>query len=207
MTTALLDVAGLRNRSDRWRVLFVRYMRSIGADPDAVAAVISAETGGTFHPKMRNPDGAVGLIQWTTIGAESQGYEREQIARMSAEQQLRLVRDWYERAKPARLHRPIDYYLAVFAPAAIGKPDSAEVYSVANSPDAFEANAPLDIDGNGVITVAEVRFFFEPVMAAAQNKPRVIVVDERWPYLLAGLGAAAAASGGAYYLHNRKRAS
>ena len=207
MPTAVLDVPGLRTRSRRWLMLFVRKMKAIGADPSMVAGVISRETAGTFDPQKTNPDGAVGLIQWTTIGAATHGLTRDEIARMSDERQLDLVRDWYARRADLSTFRPIDYYLAVFAPSAIGKPDGAEVYSLANTPAQFAPNARLDIDGDDVITVGEVRSFFEPVIATAKKKPPLIVVDESWPYLVIGLGMTAAASAGAYAILRRRRAA
>lgn len=179
-------------------------MKRIGADPSAVLAVISFETGGTFSPKERNPkSGAVGLIQWTHVGAKSQGLEREQIAAMSAEQQLDLLAAWFERERPARLHRTLDYYLAVFAPDHIGKPMDAAVYSKPSN--AYDQNAPLDSDNDGIITVADIAQHFLPVVEAARKRPRRHINADAWPHVLALVAGVGLIGAAVYFERNTKR--
>lgn len=199
MSVALLDVPGIRNQPPRLLVQFVRLMRNAGADPALVGAVIGFESA--WDPRARNPlSGAVGLIQWTNTGARSQGLEREQIAKMSAGQQLQLVGRWYSRFNTAGW-RDADYYLAIFAPAALRKPLGAAVYSAPSA--AYTQNAAMDVDGNGVITVGDIVGRFGGFVSHARTKPAVIVRDERWPYWLAAAGSVAIAAG-AYYAERRR---
>lgn len=205
MTTAIWDVRGLRTRSRRWIVRLVRGSLERGLDPGLVAAVMSFETGGTFDPTTRNPhSAAVGLIQWTKKGAKSQGYDREQIARLSDFRQLDLALAWFAREhRGGRLVRPVDYYLAVFWPEAIGLPASATIIEFPSK--AYEQNKGLDVNDDGKISVGEIRERFSAVLSDAATRPRLVVVDEVWPYLLAGVAISAAAGGAAWALARTTR--
>lgn len=183
----LLDVPGIRAQPIERLRRFARLMRVAGADPALVGAVISFESA--WNPNARNPNSnAVGLIQWTTTGAEAQGFEREQIAAMGADAQIDLVADWYGQHNTSNW-RVVDYYLAVFAPGAIGKSAGAAVYSAPSK--AYEQNAGLDVDNDGVITVADITSRFGGLVAAAQKRPRIAVSDSRAPRVLAAVLAVA----------------
>ncbi len=74
---------------------------SLGARADDLAAVIWFESGRTFRPDARHPtSGATGLIQFMPSSAQRLGTTTEQLARMTAEQQLRgPVREYLRRVK------------------------------------------------------------------------------------------------------------
>ena len=73
---------------------------------------------------------------------------------MTPEQQLDYV-EKYLRPYKGRIGNLKDLYLAIFAPSAIGKPDSTPVYTQKDHPQAYAANAPLDVDKKGYITVGD----------------------------------------------------
>ena len=95
--------------------------RQIGADPAWIANVINAESA--FNPQARNPrSGATGLIQFMPKTAEGLGTSTEALAKMNAGQQFAFVAEYLRRFK-GRLRAQSDVVMAVFYPAAIGKPD------------------------------------------------------------------------------------
>lgn len=190
----LLDVPGIRDQPIERLRRFARLLRSVGSDPALVGAVIGFESG--WDRTARNPhSSAVGLIQWTTSGAGAQGLEREQIAAMGTDAQIDLVAEWYGRHNTAGW-RVADYYLAVFAPDAIGKPLSAVVYSAPSK--AYEQNAALDADGDGVISVGDIVSKFGGFVAAADRKPRIAVDASIAAPVVAALVAATLLGGGLY---------
>lgn len=95
--------------------------RQIGADPAWIANVINAESA--FNPQARNPtSGATGLIQFMPKTAEGLGTSTAALAKMNAGQQFAFVAEYLRRFK-GRLRAQSDVVMAVFYPAAIGKPD------------------------------------------------------------------------------------
>lgn len=165
---SLPDLPGLRDLAPYERSAFVDMAERLGADPSDVAYVVGYETGARtpFSPAARNPlSGATGLIQFTKETAEGLGTSLAALARMSFVEQLEFVERYLARFR-GRLTSLSDVYLAVFWPAAVGKPDS---YVVARQ-DAdgyeglvYEQNKQFDRRGLGYYTrgdvVAEVREF------------------------------------------------
>lgn len=195
----ILDLPGVMHNGAAWLRRFVGAMRAVGADHNCVAAVLSFES--RFDPHAVNKySGAYGLIQWTKDGAASQGLTLAQIQRLDAYGQLALVADWYGRHNKASW-RPIDYYLAVFAPSAIGKPGQQAVYSAPSN--AWAQNcAAFDACDRGAITVSDVSNTFLPLLSAARAKPR-LTIGAAWPRLTIGLGVGIALTGGGLYLARR----
>lgn len=137
-----------------------------GWEHDAIAAVMALETGRTFSPAIRNPkSGAVGLIQFMPATARSLGTTSEALAQMSAVEQLEFVELYLQRALKNHSHlRPVDYYLAVFYPAAIGAPLDAGF--IARGSAAYEANrTAFDPEGKGYITPQDLADRMAHVMA------------------------------------------
>ena len=69
-----------------------------------------------------DPDGAVGLLQFTRIAREDLGVTRDQILKMSAEEQLELVDKYLERHKK-KVKNIYDLSLVTIYPKAIGMSD------------------------------------------------------------------------------------
>ena len=132
-----------------------RVADNVGARLEDLERVISFETGGTFATTARNGrSGATGYIQFTPGTAERMGTTTDAIAKMTPEEQLALV-ERYLRPYRGRIDNLQDLYLAIFAPAAIGKGSNEVLYSQKDHPKAYEQNIELDRDKKGYITVAD----------------------------------------------------
>ena len=135
----------------------------IGTEPSSLMACIAFETGRTFSPKARNPGSSgTGLIQFMRDTARSLGTSIEALAKMTAEEQLSFVYD-YLRPFTGRVSELGDLYMAILYPPAVGKPDDFAVFE--NASKAYQANAGLDFNHDGVITKRECVSIVEKVLA------------------------------------------
>lgn len=112
------------------------------------------ETAGTFSPSIKNPNSsATGLIQFMSSTAKALGTTTADLAKMSNVQQLDYV---YRYLKPysGRMVDWLDVYLAVFYPAAMGKPDSYRITcdKIARDNPVFDLNKDLDIEKSEIRT-------------------------------------------------------
>lgn len=139
--------------SQEFRVRTREIAANLNIDASWIMAVMGFETGYTFNPGIKNPgSSATGLIQFTSSTAKSLGTSTTALARMSGVQQLDYVEKYFNQYK-GRINNIGDCYMAVFWPAAIGKPDS---YVIATSPSqVYNANAGLDVNRDGTITRGE----------------------------------------------------
>lgn len=135
--------------------------RGHGADPDWFMACMYFETGATYAPDKCSggklwgelePDvrakKAVGLIQWTNVAIKEHNRRnkkrvltKEQIAAMTALEQLDLVQEYFARFR-GRIKSLPDCYMAILAPFAIGKPLDFVIYT--DTERAYVENAGLD---------------------------------------------------------------
>lgn len=129
---------------------------ALGCDVNHLMCVIAFESGRTFRPDVRNAagSGATGLIQFMPSTAKGLGTSTDELAAMTAEDQIRYVYKYLLPYK-GRMQTLADVYMAVLWPAAIGKPESAALWSAVSHPTTYRQNAGLDIDGDGIITKAE----------------------------------------------------
>ena len=68
----------------------------LGCNPDFLMAAMAFETGETFSPSIRNPQsGATGLIQFMPSTAKALGTTTNDLATMSAEDQLDFVAKFF----------------------------------------------------------------------------------------------------------------
>jgi len=128
------------------------YSLQLDIKPDWLMQVMNKETGGTFSPSIKNMagSGAVGLIQFMPSTAEELGTSTSALAAMSNVQQLYYVYKYLKRYK-GKMKSFGDTYLAVFYPAAIGKPDDYELPAYIT-----KQNKALDLNKNGRISKAEI---------------------------------------------------
>lgn len=128
----------------------------LGINPDHLMACIAWESGETFSPSVVNRAGsdATGLIQFMPATARGLGTTTQQLARMTAVQQLDFVESYF-RPYRGRLHTLPDMYMAILWPAAISRPESAALWTAAERPTTYRQNAGLDVNRDGVITKAE----------------------------------------------------
>lgn len=99
----------------------VEVSEELGIKPSWLANVINLESGG--DPRAVNDlSNATGIIQFMPKTASNLGTSVGEIYSMSGKQQMNLVKKYFEPYK-GRLSSQEDVYMAVFYPAAIGKPD------------------------------------------------------------------------------------
>lgn len=163
----LLDFPGLRAR-DAVEPGFARALdamgRSLGLDPNGIAAVMSLESG--FNPAAVNKStDATGLVQFIPSTAAAFGTSTNALKRMSAIEQLPYARKLFtsKKIRPAVMG---DYYMSVFMPAFVGQPADT-VLAVKGEP-IYDKNAGLDVDQDGTLTVGDVTRKIEDAVATAK---------------------------------------
>jgi hypothetical protein len=169
-------VRGIENTTNAFRAEVVRMARRLGLDHNLLMVVMSFETGGSFDPAQRagnRPGAAVGLIQFTSIAKQVVGKTKDELAAMTAIEQLAYVEKWYQKVPPARIKRPQDYYFSVFAPVCIGSFDARAPYE--SPSEAYKRNAPLDHNKDGKITCGEIATTYLANVNAAKRAPAVAV--------------------------------
>lgn len=159
-------------------------------DANAIAGVISLESG--FNPAAVNPiSNATGLIQFMPSTAVALGTTVSALKQMSDVQQLEYVEKYF-RPFVGKLTTRGDYYLAVFMPKFVGKPDT-DIISVKGRK-VYDQNAVLDGDKDGVLTVGDVRAKLLNRIRLAEGQPEILVkppagAGATWAIIL-GVGAA-----------------
>jgi hypothetical protein len=151
-------------------------------------------------PRRTRTDRRPGLIQFIESTAKSLGTTTAAIRQMSAVEQLPLVEKFFQMSMGKKIPDRIeDYILAPLGrPDMIGKPDATVIYE-AGSPE-YEANKSLDRDGDGAITVGDMRARMRGFIDRAKG------------YLVVGAAVGAevlfwAAGAGLLYMKARKKRS
>lgn len=180
MTTyPLLAVQGLDKTTPAFREQLVAGALQFGLDPGFIAAVMAFESG--FNPKAVNKSsGARGLIQWIdkptfddTAKRAGSSARWEDLPNLTAEQQLPIALAWFDNKPLLKSSKPADYYLAVWSPAYIGKPND---YVVANEGSTvYEQNSGFDKTGKGYITIADVVAPVTAIVSAGLGRPALPV--------------------------------
>jgi len=184
MTDSLLAVRGLETTTRAFRTRLIALGADFSVDPNWLAAVISFESAGTFASNVtfggghyRGPQDnakAVGLIQFTNIALAAMASRgtvvtKAQLAAMLPEDQLNWVKIYLATVLGSRQMLNIgDVYMAVFAPMAVGKPDSQVLY-LSPTP-AYTANRALDRNGDGTITRGEASAPVKAILAEAARR-------------------------------------
>ncbi len=125
-------------------------------DPDWLMACMAFESGESFSPNVVNGagSGAVGLIQFMPATAKALWTTTEALGKMTAEEQLDYVYKYFL-PYAGRFRTLSDVYMAILWPAAIGRPDSAVLWSQDSKPTTYRQNAGLDVDRDLTITKGE----------------------------------------------------
>jgi len=100
---------------------------ALGIETRVLLGIMKHETGNTLSPQAKAPGkhGAVGLIQFIPKTARSLGTSTEELARMSATQQLDYVYRFYKNVGVKPGMDIGDMYMLTFMPAYVGKkPDT-----------------------------------------------------------------------------------
>ena len=139
-----------------YRIPFTSKVREIstrlGINPNWLMAIMNWESARTFSPSVKNPySTATGLIQFMQATAIDLGTTVEQLARMSAVEQLDWVYKYYVRYR-SKLNSYTDLYLTTFYPVAVGKPanfvlgtSDARIREIARRNPSFDNNGDLKI--------------------------------------------------------------
>jgi hypothetical protein len=132
----------------------------LGVNPNDLAAIISFETGGTFDPSIRNkaakgqtPTSATGLLQFIEGSGGTRGkyygMSRDEFGGLSFEAQMQYVERYMKDSKIGGNKTSIaDMYNAV-----LGVPNGG--YTKTKHPSAYNKNAALDVNKDGVIDKGE----------------------------------------------------
>jgi hypothetical protein len=131
---------------------------SLGTDPNYLMACMAFESGETFSPSIKNAagSGAIGLIQFMPSTAQALGTTTDELASMTAEEQLDYVEKYFNPSR-GKLKSLDDVYMAILWPAAVGKPSDYVLFAKDDSehPKRYIQNAGLDFNQDGIITKAE----------------------------------------------------
>lgn len=129
-------------------------MPASGADD--MMACMAWESGESFRPDIKNGagSGATGLIQFMPATAKGLGTSTAALAKMTAEEQLIYVYDYFKPYRN-RLKNLGDLYMAILWPAGIGKQDDWVLWNAETRPTTYRQNAGLDVNKDGVITRGE----------------------------------------------------
>ena len=143
-----LVTAGFKNR-------LIEVADALDVEPDFLMAAMAFETAESFSPAIRNfaGSGATGLIQFMPATAKSLGTSTEDLARLSAVEQLDFVKKYFWPYR-GRLKTIDDVYMAILWPRAIGKAADYVLFSREDGR-SYELNAALDADRDGNVTKAE----------------------------------------------------
>lgn len=127
--------------------------KAAGLDPAKLRPLVHAESGGKANA-VNKDSGASGLIQFLPSIAKDLGTSVEEIRKMSREQQIPLVMKYMKSKGLKDTDTQGDYYVAIAAPGALRKADTAEVYK--KGTDGYDLNTGWDLDGDGVVTRGEL---------------------------------------------------
>jgi hypothetical protein len=116
-------------------------------------ACMHFESGGTFSPSVRNAagSGATGLIQFMPSTARGLHTTTDDLARMTAVEQLRYVGEYFRPYAP-RIHSLSDLYMAILLPKYVGHSDDSILFSHGI---AYRQNSGLDTNRDGTVTKRE----------------------------------------------------
>ena len=138
--------------SAEFKSKLIQIAGNIGVDPNHLISAMAFETGETFSPSIKNPNGATGLIQFTPDTSTELGTCTADLAAMTAVDQMDYVEKYFDPYKN-RLETIEDVYMAILWPAAIGKANSWVLFS-SPSPQ-YDRNSGLDTDKDGHVTKEE----------------------------------------------------
>jgi len=147
------EIAWGKNVSAAFKAKVIAISSGLGCDPNYLMAAMAFETGASFSPSIRNPrSGATGLIQFLRSTAIGLGTTVEDLARMTAVDQLDYVQKYLNPFR-GRMRSLSDVYMAILFPAAVGKPDSFVLFAAPST--AYQQNAGLDVNHDDQVTKGE----------------------------------------------------
>ena len=185
MVSSLIGVPGIERTTMSFRRKLVESAARLGMNPDHLATVISFETAGKFDPAIRNPiSNCVGLIQFCRAAAAMVARQAgkdlagdaalDWLGAMSGEQQLDHVVQYFLNVGKGKTGLTLEQaYLLVFAPNFAFSSPEATAYAAGTA--AYNQNRPMDTDGDGRITVADISRKILGRYNEGMGRPRVPV--------------------------------
>jgi hypothetical protein len=144
-----LQIAWGARVSVAFKVKLIEISQNLGVDPNYMISAMALETGETFSPSVKNPNGATGLIQFTPETAAELGTSVADLSVMTAVEQMDYVEKYFDPYKNL-LETIEDVYMAILWPAAIGKANTWALFSAPSAQ--YERNSGLDTDKDGCVT-------------------------------------------------------
>lgn len=136
--------------SDAFAEKVQRIADRLDLDADYLMAIMHFETNASFSPDQLHPQSsATGLIQFLRGTARNLDTTAEELAAMTAVEQLEYVEKYFQPYK-GRMETLEDAYMAVFWPRAIGRKPGYVLFDKHSA--AYAANKYLDREGKGFIT-------------------------------------------------------
>ncbi|WP_374705990.1 hypothetical protein [Escherichia coli] len=141
--------------SREFKLKVIEVCERLEINPDYLMSCMAFETGETFSPSVRNPNGsATGLIQFMANTARVLGTTINELAGMTSVEQMDYVEKYF---KPytGKIKTIEDVYMVIFCPRAVGKPNSYILYNEGRS---YNDNKGLDLNKDNAITKYEAGF-------------------------------------------------
>ncbi len=129
--------------------------KDLQLDPNFLMAAMAFETGETFSPAIKNAagSGATGLIQFMPETAKRLGTSTDDLAKMTAVDQLDFVKKYFSPYR-GKLQTVADVYMAILWPKAVGQPDDFVLFEKEQGK-VYDQNKGLDLNRDGKITKRE----------------------------------------------------
>jgi LysM repeat protein len=152
-TAAAQKIAWGSKVTATFKAKVIKICGNLGVDPNYLMAAMAFESAETFSANVKNAQsGATGLIQFMPSTAQKLGTSTGALAGMTPEAQLDYVEKYFQ-PHTNKLSTLEDVYMAILWPAAIGKSNSAVLFSKPST--AYTQNAGLDGNNDGKITKEE----------------------------------------------------
>lgn len=157
--------------SESEQLKVIEVSANLGINPNWLLGLIYFETAKTFSPSKTNSIGSVGVIQFTRDKAgvayktiNGKKYVLTDIAKMSFEQQMDLVLEYFKEVKRTTgksLNSFMDVYFAVFFPKALNQSSSYILQTSGLTASLIAKQNPIfDTNKDGKITKSEIEAFF-----------------------------------------------
>lgn len=146
----------------------------LNVNPEHLLTVYYIES--RFNPKAVNPlSNATGIIQWMPSTAQWLGTTTAYLKTLTAEQQLDWVKK-YMAPYRGRMKNIADVYLAVFFPAAIGKPDNYVLQTSSLSAERIAKwNPAYDLNKDNKLTKGEVKQKITEIASSIGLKKKITI--------------------------------
>jgi hypothetical protein len=147
------DIAWGKKVSPAFKARVIKISNNLGCDPSHLMSAMAFETGETFSPSIRNKaSGATGLIQFMRTTAKGLGTTTDDLAAMTAVDQLDFVEKYLKPFK-GKMATVADVYMTILFPKAVGKPAAFVLFAKPSK--AYEQNKGLDANKDGSVTKDE----------------------------------------------------